>query len=136
MSEASPLILLVDDDFDFLEVNRHFLEAAGYRVVCCFDPDDAMTAMAGEKPNLIVTDLMMKAVDSGFSFSRRVKEDPRFCTIPVVVMTAVGSQLGYNFRPRSTADLAAMHVDAFLDKPTPPQALVCKVRELLSPREP
>jgi CheY-like chemotaxis protein len=132
MSEVTPLILLVDDDIDCLEVNRHFLEAAGFRVTCCFDPDEAIDAMGRERPNLIVTDLMMKLLDSGFSFSRRVKEDPRYAGIPVVVMTAVGSQLGYNFRPKSDSDLAAMHVDAFLDKPVAPQALVRKVREMLA----
>jgi CheY-like chemotaxis protein len=132
MNEASRLILLVDDDIDCLEVNRHFLQAAGYRVVCCFDPEEAIVAMAKEKPDLVVTDLMMKSLDSGFSFSRRVKEDPRFCTIPVVVMTAVGSQLGYDFRPKTSDDLASMHVDAFLDKPVAPQTLVRKVQEMLS----
>jgi CheY-like chemotaxis protein len=126
-----PLILLIDDDIDCLEVHRHFLEAAGYRVECCFDPEEALARMTVHKPDLIVTDLMMKSVDAGFVFCRTVKDDPRFAAIPVVVMTAVGSQLGYDFRPRTPADLQAMRADGFLAKPATPQMLVQKVRELL-----
>jgi CheY-like chemotaxis protein len=131
MSNTPALILLVDDDIDCLEVNRHFLEAAGYQVVCCFDPEEAWTEMGRRKPSLIVTDLMMRSTDAGFTFARRIKEDPRFAGVVVMVMTAVGSQLGYDFRPRKPEDLAAMRVDAYLDKPVSPDNLVRKVREML-----
>lgn len=131
MSNPPPLILLVDDDIDCLEVNRHFLEAAGYRVACCFDPAEALEHMSRQKPDLVVTDLMMRSVDAGFTLARQIKDDPRFAGVRVVLMTAVSSQLGYDFRPRTPADLTAMHADAFLDKPVSPDNLVGKVRELL-----
>jgi hypothetical protein len=44
----------------------------------------------------------------------------------------VASQKGFDFRPRSPADLAAMHADAFFDKPVDPAALLAKVEELLA----
>jgi CheY-like chemotaxis protein len=79
----------------------------------------------------VVTDLMMKALDSGFSFARTLKSDPRFATIPVVIVTAVSSQKGFDFHPKSPADLKAMNADAFFDKPVSPEALLAKVKELL-----
>jgi CheY-like chemotaxis protein len=131
MPNAAPLILLVDDDVDFLEINRHILEPRGYRVVCAGDPKQAWERMAQEKPALIITDLMMSDLDSGFSFSRQIKQDPRFTDVPIIIATAVTSQVGLDFRPRTADDFAAMCVDAYFDKPVSPKALQDKVAELL-----
>jgi CheY-like chemotaxis protein len=133
MADAAPLILLVDDDADFQAINRHILEGGGYRVASAGDAEEALALMAGGKPALVITDLMMKSLDAGFSFARRIKEDPRFAGTPVILLTSVTSQLGLDFRPRTPADLAAMHADAYFDKPVRPEALLAKVRELLKP---
>jgi CheY-like chemotaxis protein len=74
---------------------------------------------------------MMQSLDSGFTLAKAIKTDPRFSAIPVIIVTAVASQKGFDFRPRSAADLAAMHADAFFDKPVSPGALIAKVEELL-----
>jgi CheY-like chemotaxis protein len=132
MPEPSPLILLVDDDLDFVEMNRRVLEAAGYRAQAAHDPDEALKHMAADPPDLVVTDLMMKDLDSGFAFSRRIKQDPRLSHVPVIIVTSVSSQLGFDFHPRTPDDLAAMHADAFFDKPVAPGALLEKVKELLT----
>ncbi len=124
-------ILLVDDDPDFLEMNRSILAAGGYQVVCRSDPRAALADMETLGPALVVTDLMMQSLDSGFTLAKAVKTDPRFSAIPVIIVTAVSSQKGFDFRPRSPADLAAMHADAFFDKPVAPEELVAKVKELL-----
>jgi CheY-like chemotaxis protein len=131
MAEVAPLILLVDDDSDFIDINRHILEAAGYRVTACYDPKQALERLAAEKPALVISDLMMSSLDSGFSLSREIKQDQRFAGIPIIIATAVTSTIGLDFRPKSPADLAAMHVDAYFDKPIPPKALLAKVAELL-----
>jgi CheY-like chemotaxis protein len=131
MSNVGPLVLLVDDDVDFLEINRQILEPNGYRVVCAADPKQAWQRMTEEKPALVITDLMMEDLDAGFSFSSRIKADPRFADVPIIIATAVTSQAGLDFRPRTPADLAAMSVDAYFDKPIPPKALLEKAAELL-----
>ncbi len=131
MAATDHLILIVDDDVDFLEINRLILEAAGFAVVCAADPDEAFARLAEVTPDLIITDLMMSSVDSGFGFSRALKEDARYDHIPIIISTSVSSQLGLDFRPQSPADLAKMHVDAYFDKPIDAAALVAKVRELI-----
>jgi CheY-like chemotaxis protein len=129
--KQAALILIVDDDYDFLEINRLILERAGYRVVCAAEPKQALALMEQETPELVITDLMMSSVDAGFSLSGAIKTDPRYAHIPVIISTSVSSALGLDFRPRSAEDLAAMQVDAYFDKPLQPQALLEKVRELL-----
>ncbi len=48
MTGDKALILLVDDDYDFLEMNRFILEGAGYRVVTATNPSEAMQRIAAE----------------------------------------------------------------------------------------
>jgi len=124
-------IVLVDDDRDFLELYRRVLESRGYATACFSDPQTALDAMGKSRPDLVISDLMMKELDSGFSLARAVKSNPRLALVPVIIVTAVGSQKGFDFRPRSPEDLAAMNADAFFDKPVSPDALVAKVEELL-----
>ncbi len=128
----SKLIMLVDDDRDFLEINRGLLEARGYRVICSTDPDEALAAAKRERPDLVVTDLMMKNLDSGFSLARAIKSERALAAIPVILVTAVASQRGFDFNPRTREELAAMNAEAFFDKPVSPEALVAKVQELLA----
>jgi two-component system cell cycle response regulator len=131
MSETRPLILLVDDDRDFLDMNSRVLQAKGYRVSCFSDADRAWQSMEAEKPDLVITDLMMKSLDSGFSLARKIKSDSGFENIPVIIVTAVASRRGFDFNPRSQNELEAMRADAFFDKPVAPELLVVKVKELL-----
>jgi len=126
----SKLILLVDDDPDFLEQNRGVLAASGYRVSCFSDPQEALQAAEREPPQLVVSDLMMKALDSGFTLARELKA--RYPRLPVILVTAAASQRGFDFSPRGSEDLAAMNADAFFDKPVAPDKLIAKVRDLLA----
>jgi CheY-like chemotaxis protein len=126
-----PTIMLVDDDRDFLEMNRSILAAQGYRVDCLTDADQAWERMQSPVPDLVITDLMMKSLDSGFSLARKIKSDPRFIAIPVIIVTAVASQRGFDFNPQSREDLEVMGADAYFDKPVSPQLLITKVKELL-----
>ena len=128
-------ILLVYDDKDFLELERRILESSGYRVVCFSDTQAALSALNAAvqpvTPSLVVTDLMMTKLDSGFTFARALKADPRTAGLPVIIVSAVSSQKGFDFKPRTAADLEAMGADAFFDKPVAPEALLDKVKELL-----
>lgn len=135
MLDVTPLILLVDDDTDFLEINRHVLEPAGYRTCCATSPNEALECIAQERPDLVITDLMMSNLDSGFSLARRLKQDERCAAVPVIIVTGVSSQAGFDFRPRSEADLAAMGADAFLEKPVQPKVLLSRVATLLERRD-
>jgi CheY-like chemotaxis protein len=132
MTAEASRILLVDDDVDFVEMNRRILEAKGYSVEGVYDVEDALARMPAFRPNLVISDLMMKTLDAGFSFARRIKEDPQMRGVRVIIVTSVTSSMGLDFRPRTPEDLAAMHADAYFDKPVPPQALLAKVQELLS----
>ena len=131
MDEGKPLILIVDDDFDFLEINRIILEGAGYGVTTATNPEEARARIDERVPDLVITDLMMDSLDAGFQFSAGIKDDPRTAGVPIIISTSVSSALGLDFSPHSKEDLDKMRVDAYFDKPLDGRALLAKVAELL-----
>ncbi len=117
----SILVYVVDDDRDFLDLQSSMLTRAGYRVTPFSDPQSALAGLdasarsGSELPAIVITDLMMKALDSGFSLAAAIRADPRFKSVRLIIVSAVASQRGFDFHPRSAEDLAAMHADAFFD---------------------
>ncbi|MCX5771181.1 MAG: response regulator [Candidatus Hydrogenedentes bacterium] len=134
MTHQPPSIVVLDDDTDFLDLNARMLQRAGYRVRTFSTSAQAMSAILQDPPDLIITDLMMENLDSGFTFSQAVKDDPRLKSVPVIVITAMTSQRGYDFRPRTQDDLAAMNAEAFFEKPVDYDKLIAKVHEILNKR--
>jgi two-component system cell cycle response regulator DivK len=90
-----PLVLLVDDFPESLDVMGDILRDRGFRVVLAVDGEHALTvAMApDETPDVIVMDLALPRVD-GLEATRRLKADPRTTNIPVLLYTAhVGREI-------------------------------------------
>jgi len=135
VNNHSQAILLLDDDPDFLTIGRSILESGGHRVIHATAVDEAWEYLRTEKPCLIITDLMMDALDAGFDFARRLKADERFRDIPVIILTGIASRRGYDFTPRSREDLRSMEADAYLEKPLTADVLLGKVAELMAKRE-
>ncbi len=129
-----PLVVIIDDDYDIVEWCRIIFESAGFEASCFYTAETAYVFMTERKPDLVVTDLMMAHLDSGFDFVIRLKESKTLADVPVIMMTAAASRHGFDFAPRSEEDLAAMGVDAFFAKPADPKALVTKARALLARR--
>lgn len=81
-------VLLVDDDADIRESLRDLLTDEGYEVLCARDGREALDVLlAGERPSLIVLDLIMPVMD-GVEFLTHLRADPDLASLPVVVASA------------------------------------------------
>ena len=80
-------MLVVEDNFDNLQLIRFLLEQAGYTVLEAHNGLEGIAAAQRENPDLILLDLSMPEKD-GWSMAREVKSDPRLAAIPVVAVTA------------------------------------------------
>jgi len=80
-------ILVVDDELCFREIVGDILTAEGYRILSASNAEEAFAAMGREKPTVILTDQMMPDVD-GLAFLRRLRADPKWTDIRVVVVSA------------------------------------------------
>jgi two-component system alkaline phosphatase synthesis response regulator PhoP len=110
-------ILVVDDDHQIVRLARSFLEQAGFSVFVAFDGEQAMHIVRGERPDLIVLDLMLPDPD-GWEITRRIRADKKLYTIPILMLTArvedadkiAGLQLGaddYLTKPFNGGELVA-----------------------------
>ena len=123
-------ILLVDDDPDLLEQLQLTLTRDGYRVVCAESGEQAEEVLLQERPDLVVCDLMMEEMDSGFLVCHTIQ---RFYPgTPVIMLTAVTSLTGLDFSSRDRAAQSWTKADRFLHKPIRPAELRGAVRQLLA----
>ena len=84
----SPLILIVDDHPDNIEVLKVRLDALGYRTVTASDGETALRMVAEYPPDLILLDVMMPRMD-GNEVARRIKADKSLPFIPIIMQTAL-----------------------------------------------
>lgn len=86
MTVRSPLVLIVDDDPDMLDVEEDALIARGYRVSKASNGVEALERVAETAPQLILLDMRMPVMD-GWTFARAFREEYGR-SIPIVVVTA------------------------------------------------
>ncbi|NEQ26057.1 MAG: response regulator transcription factor [Microcoleus sp. SIO2G3] len=125
----SAQVLLVDDEPGVrLSVKEYLQEIGDFNVRVASSADEAWQLLQQQTPDLVISDVMMPQVD-GYQFLKRLREDPRFKSLPVVFLTARGMTsdriLGYQ-----------AGVDAYLPKPFDPDELVAIVENLLERRSP
>jgi signal transduction histidine kinase/iron only hydrogenase large subunit-like protein/CheY-like chemotaxis protein len=125
-------VLLVDDDPDFLEQHRLMLVGMGFTVVTAERSDEALEVAIREIPDAFVLDLMMERNDSGARLSRTLRRDPRFRRAPIILLTSVAHEMGFEFQRNPKEVLEWMKADAWFDKPAPVVELADTIRRLLT----
>ena len=128
-------VLIIDDDWDFIEISRFSLEAKGYRVLSAESAEEGWKVLEKEKPDLILMDLMMEDLDSGVVLSRKIKSHPQYAAIPILMLTSIARDTGMEVSPRSAEDFRHLNVDDFGTKPLKSKLLLEKVEKLLSRRK-
>jgi len=125
-SPFDPLILLVDDVADNIEVYTQFFVHRGWRTATASNGPEGLTSAAGLRPDVIVLDLGMPGMD-GWEVARRLKADAATRSIPIIALT--GHVLGDSRRRALEAGVAE-----FLAKPCLPQDLAEAIKKHLRPR--
>lgn len=90
--QAAPkTLLLVEDSITTRTLLKGMLEIAGYQVLTAVDGRDALTQLQQQPCDLVVADVEMPYVD-GFELTARLRQDPAFRQLPVILVTALGSR--------------------------------------------
>jgi DNA-binding response OmpR family regulator len=113
-------ILIVDDEQHIIDLAQMYLALEGFQVASCTDGGEALKRILGERPALVVLDLMLPTMD-GWEVCRRVRAES---DVPIIMLTArsddidriVGLELG---------------ADDYLTKPFNPRELVARVKAIL-----
>ena len=125
---AQEKILIVEDEEDVLELVRYNLEKDGYLTECAMNGREALSRAKSGVPDLVLLDLMLPHVD-GLEVCRLLKADAETAALPVVMLTAKGTE----------ADIVAgleMGADDYITKPFSPRVLLARVKAVLRRQEP
>ena len=116
-------ILVVEDDPDIAELIRHYLEKSGHAVQVLGSGAAVLPKVRGERPDLIVLDLMLPGLD-GLMVCQALRSDPLTAAIPIIMVTARGEE----------ADRIAgleLGADDYVTKPFSAKELAARVSALL-----
>jgi CheY-like chemotaxis protein len=116
--EATPLVLLVDDELAIRAICRVNLEGDGLAVAEARDGADALEQITRERPSLVLLDVMMPNVD-GWSVAEQLAADEELRKIPVVFLSARAADedrlraqelgaVGYVVKPFDPLELAGL----------------------------
>jgi CheY-like chemotaxis protein len=118
-----PLILIVEDNPESLDILRARLTAHNYEVITALDGEAGLTMAREKQPDLILLDIMMPKMD-GIEVCRRIKGDPSLPFMPIIMVTA---------KADSKDVVAGLEAggDEYLTKPLDHAALVARVKSML-----
>jgi DNA-binding response OmpR family regulator len=120
----APIVLVVEDDPVILRLLEVNFELEGFEVVLAHDGAEGIAAARAERPDIIISDIMMPKV-SGLELVEALKADEATASIPIILLSAK-AQTG---DLKSGMDAGA---DDYITKPFEPLDLVDRVNALLS----
>src|SRR4051794_25881922 len=116
---ASTTVLVVDDNADMRTYLARLLSPV-WRVRTCANGEEALAAISEQRPDVVVTDVMMPRID-GFELLRRLRADETTRQIPVIMLTARAGQ-------EAAVEGFAAGVDDYLAKPFQAAELIARLR--------
>lgn len=122
------IVLLVDDDPDYLFQKQMLLQNWGFEVMTAESQREAENIIEKTQPDLALLDLMMENEDSGFILSYKIKR--KYPNLPVIIATSVTAETGMEFNSDG-GDQRWIKADLFLDKGVAPEILQREIKKLL-----
>ncbi|MFI5250852.1 MAG: response regulator [Bacteroidota bacterium] len=91
-----PIILLVDDEIEFLEAIRLGLDEKGYKVLTAQNGSEGLALLEKHTPEVIIADLRMQPMN-GFEFYQRVKKIVQYKDTPFFFLTGMKDELAEKY---------------------------------------
>ena len=122
-------VLIVDDDADFVKMNKSFLELNGFEVIVAYSGKECLELVISDIPDIILLDMMMETWSEGTNVVDHLRKSEDTKHIPIIFITAV------NFRS-SLSDVSDVesniNVDVYLVKPIFPGKLLFRFRKYIA----
>ena len=118
-----PVILVVDDQPENIELLEAHLVPQGYEILKAANGEEALAKLSGNPVDVILLDVMMSGMN-GFEVTRRIRQDPEHELLPIVLVTSLRE-------PEDRIKGIEAGCDDFLSKPFDKMELLARVRSLL-----
>ena len=119
-------ILVVEDDKNISKLVKYNLEKAGFRCQVVITGEEAFEILDKEGVDLMVLDIMLPKMN-GFEVCKELRQNPKYASIPVIMLTARGEEVdrvvGFE-----------IGADDYLVKPFSPRELVLRIQAILKRR--
>lgn len=125
MNDAEPIILVVDDTEDNLDLLEFALKRKPIKMLRATSGMACLAIAKEHKPDLILLDIQMPEMD-GFETLKRLRANPETAKIPVIFLTAQKKD------PESIAKGLALGADQYLTKPIDTEELLVRTKMLIS----
>jgi two-component system cell cycle response regulator DivK len=115
----SKRILVVEDQEDNRQIIRDMLSGTGYEILEAENGEEALAAVAKQRPDLILMDIQMPVLD-GYEATRRLRTDPALSSTPIIAVTSY-APIGEEEKAREVG------CNEFMLKPYSPRELLAKI---------
>ena len=119
----SKRILVVEDQEDNRRILRDLLTSADYEMTEAQNGEQALAAVAKQRPDLILMDIQLPILD-GYEATRRINADPALKDVPIIAVMSYALS-------GDEAKARAAGCDDFVPKPFSPRQLLAKILEWL-----
>ena len=116
-------ILVVEDQADNRQIIRDMLAPTEYEITEAENGEEALVAIAKQRPDLILIDIQLPIMD-GYTATSRIKSDPTLRSIPIIAVTSYALS-GEEKKARTAG------CDDYVPKPFSPRQLLAKIRKYL-----
>jgi CheY-like chemotaxis protein len=123
MQDGKYVIMVIDDDPDFLTAMRLVLEASGYIMAEAKSAEQGLKIYKKTNPDLVLVDLMMEEIDSGTTFVKELRLVGN--KAPVYLLSAAGDEMADNI------DYAQLGFAGVFQKPIENQRLLSVIKTKL-----
>jgi DNA-binding response OmpR family regulator len=119
-----PIVLLVEDDRDTLDMYSSYLESAGLWVATATNPTEGQAHARELRPNLLVTDIGFGGKQTGVDLIHAIKQDAQTAHIPVMVLSGTAVE--------DLPSQTQREADLILLKPVMPDELLARGQQLIA----
>ena len=120
----SKSVLIVDDEPNIVISLEFLLQQEGYQVEVAHDGQEALDAIERQPPDLVLLDIMLPRL-SGFDVCKRIRTNPDWSKVRVVMLTAKGREV-------EVSKGLALGADDYITKPFATKELLARVRDQLA----
>lgn len=129
MLKNKKLVLIVDDDPDYLEQLKSKVSGFGFDTLTASSRKEAEALLETTKPDLNIFDLMMETQDSGFILAYKSKQ--KYPEVPIIIASAVTTETGITFKVETEEDKKWIKADLYIEKGIRNDQLLREINKLL-----
>ena len=122
-------VVIIDDNTDLLFTMETFLQRNGFEVHTAEDGQTGLDLIKKECPDVILLDIMMETLFSGFEVCKQVRADKELMDTPIIGISAMGDELDINYS--QWPDYDYFRPDTFMEKPIDKQRLLRLIPEVI-----